>query len=43
LAGLGAAYFGYGTGLLALSHNISLYGGLVIFTGFMAYDTHNAI
>ena len=43
LAGLGASYFGYGNGLLIMSHNISLYGGLLIFTGFMAYDTHSAI
>lgn len=43
LAGGLCAYAGMGTGLMAMSHQISLYGGLAIFTGFMAYDTHGAI
>lgn len=43
LAGGICAWAGMGTSLMAMSHNVSLYGGLAIFTGFMAYDTHQAI
>jgi hypothetical protein len=34
------AFTGVTPAVMALSHNISLYGGLFVFTGFMAYDTH---
>lgn len=40
IAGGLLAYTGVTTSVLALSQNVSLYGGLLIFTGFMAYDTH---
>lgn len=43
LAGGLCAYAGMGTGLMEMSREISLYGGIAIFTGFMAYDTHGAI
>jgi len=33
------AYMGYGSGLLSMANTLSLYGGVVLFTGFMAYDT----
>lgn len=43
LAGGICAWAGMGTSLMAMSRDISLYGGLALFTGFMAYDTHQAI
>ncbi len=29
--------------MIQLLHNVDLYGGIALFTGFTAYDTHRAI
>jgi len=43
LGGVGMAYFTGNNTLLMLAQNVNLYGGLGLFTVYMAYDTHQAI
>jgi FtsH-binding integral membrane protein len=40
---VGGWIFGYNNLAIQLLHNVDLYGGILLFTGFTAYDTHRAI
>ncbi len=40
---VGGWIFGYNNLMIQLLHNVDLYGGIILFTGFTAYDTHRAI
>jgi len=40
---VGGWIFGYHNITIQLLHNIDLYGGILLFSGFTAYDTHRAI
>ena len=40
---IGGWIFGFDNAIIPLLHNVDLYGGIVLFTGLTAYDTHVAI
>lgn len=43
LVGLGAAYFMGPNALSSLLFNVNTYGGILLFSGLIAYDTHVAM